>query len=296
MPLGRRWAASGTVEGHMVPLPHQVVWHLVPGIRVGVVRGGRLWIHAQRDRRREHPFGLVQGRRVDQQVAAVELHHAQLPGIERAQLRGGDVDALDLAAVFEMPGDVRVRVVAGTPLQQRRQPGARLAPLPGLFLARAFGLEPFLLLALGAQRIGLAEIDLGKAYALRAQREKQERLEAERARQEQARQRREARARLAALLQGRARNDPDADIARHFEYGGKIKRIHVTAAQLRALNAGELGVVQLDGRYLLVDAATLDEAERVFAPAVALRVDPQAPAADDPYADPRYQVPDDLVW
>jgi uncharacterized protein len=54
--------------------------------------------------------------------------------------------------------------------------------------------------------------------------------------------------------------------------------------------------VQLDGRYLLVDAATLDEAERVFAPAVALRVDPQAPAADDPYADPRYQVPDDLVW
>ncbi|MFP5373469.1 MAG: DUF2058 family protein [Gammaproteobacteria bacterium] len=147
----------------------------------------------------------------------------------------------------------------------------------------------------GAPQSG-AEIDLGKAYALRAQREKQERLEAERARQEQARQRREARARLAALLQGRACNDPDADIARHFEYGGKIKRIHVTAAQLRALNAGELGVVQLDGRYLLVDAATLDEAERVFAPAVALRVDPQAPAADDPYADPRYQVPDDLVW
>lgn len=139
-------------------------------------------------------------------------------------------------------------------------------------------------------------IDLGKAYALRAQREKQERIEAERLRQEQARQRREARARLAALLEGRALNDAAADIARHFEYGGKIKRIHVTAGQLRALNAGELGVVQLDGRYLLVDAATLDEAGAVFAPAVALRVDSDAPAADDPYADPRYQVPDDLVW
>lgn len=139
-------------------------------------------------------------------------------------------------------------------------------------------------------------IDLGKAYALRAQREKQERIEAERLRQEEARQRREARARLAVLLDGRALNDEAADIARHFEYGGKIKRIHVTAAQLRALNAGELGVVQLNGRYLLVDAATLGEAERVFAPAIALRVDPDAPAADDPYADPRYQVPDDLVW
>jgi uncharacterized protein YaiL (DUF2058 family) len=139
-------------------------------------------------------------------------------------------------------------------------------------------------------------IDLGKAYALRAQREKQERVEAERVRQEEARARREARARLAELLEGRALNDAASEIARHFEYGGKIKRIHVTTDQLRALNAGELGVVQLNGRYLLVDAATLDEAERVFAPAVALRVDPAAPAADDPYADPRYQVPDDLVW
>ena len=38
------------------------------------------------------------------------------------------------------------------------------------------------------------------------------------------------------------------------------------------------------------------EAEAIFAPAVALKVDPDAPAGDDPYADPKYQVPDDLVW
>lgn len=140
------------------------------------------------------------------------------------------------------------------------------------------------------------DIDLAKAYAIRAQREKDERIAAERAKQEEARQRREAKARLAALLQGKALNDPNADMARHFEYGGKIKRIHVTADQLRALNAGELGVVQLDGRYLLVTAALLAEAEAIFAPAVALKVDPDAPAEDDPYADPQYQVPDDLVW
>ena len=140
------------------------------------------------------------------------------------------------------------------------------------------------------------QMDLGKAYALRAQQEKQERIEAERRKQEEARQRREAKARLAELLQGKALNDPAAEIARHFDYGGKIKRIHVTADQLKALNAGLLGVVQLDGRYLLVDAPLLAEAEAVFAPAIALRVDPSAPASDDPYADPRYQVPDDLVW
>ena len=140
------------------------------------------------------------------------------------------------------------------------------------------------------------DIDLAKAYAIRAQREKDERIEAERLKQEEARKRREAKAALAAFIAGKGLNAADAEHVRHFEYGGKIKRIHVTADQLKALNAGELGVVQLDGRYVLVDAGTLAQAEAIFAPAIALKVDPDAPAEQDPYADPRYQVPDDLVW
>ena len=140
------------------------------------------------------------------------------------------------------------------------------------------------------------DIDLAKAYAIRAQREKDERIEAERLKQEEARKRREAKAALAAFVAGKGLNAADAEHVRHFEYGGKIKRIHVTADQLKALNAGELGVVQLDGRYVLVDAGTLAQAEAIFAPAVALKVDPDAPAEQDAYADPRYQVPDDLVW
>jgi uncharacterized protein YaiL (DUF2058 family) len=140
------------------------------------------------------------------------------------------------------------------------------------------------------------DIDLGKAYAIRAQKERDERIEAERIRQEEARIRREARAKLVEYLKDKALNVADAEIARHFSYGGKIKRIYVTAEQLRQLNAGELGVVQDKGRYLLVTAAVLAEAEAIFADAVALKVDPNAPAADDPYSDPQYQVPDDLVW
>lgn len=140
------------------------------------------------------------------------------------------------------------------------------------------------------------DIDLAKAYAIRAQKEKDERLEAERQKQEEARLRREARARLDELIKDKGLNDPNADIARHFEYGGKIKRIYVTAEQLKGLNAGELGVLQQNGRYILVTAALLVEAEAVFAPSVALKVDPNAPADEDPYADPQYQVPDDLVW
>jgi len=140
------------------------------------------------------------------------------------------------------------------------------------------------------------DIDLAKAYAIRAQKEKDDRIEAERLKQEEARLRREAKAKLDVLLEGKSSNDAGAEIARHFNYGGKIKRVYVTADQLKALNAGELGVLQQNGRYLLVTAEVLAQAEAIFAQAVALKVDPNAPADADPYADPQYQVPDDLVW
>ncbi len=139
-------------------------------------------------------------------------------------------------------------------------------------------------------------MDLGKAYALRAQKEKDDRIAAEKAKQDAARIRREARAALAVFLREKGLNDPNAELTRHFEYGGKIKRIHVNADQLKALNGGELGVVQNEGRYLLVSADVLDQASLLFAEAIALRVDPNAATEDDPYADPQYKVPDDLVW
>ena len=140
------------------------------------------------------------------------------------------------------------------------------------------------------------EIDLAKAYALRGEHEKRERIAAEQKKQDEARLRREAKAKLSELVKDKALNDPSAEHVRHFEYGGKIKRIHVTVEQLKALNAGDLGVLQDGGRYLLVTAALLAEAEAIFPQAIALKVDPDAPAADDPYSDPAYQVPDDLVW
>lgn len=140
------------------------------------------------------------------------------------------------------------------------------------------------------------EMDLARAYALRAQKEKDERIEAERLKQEAARIKREAKAKVAELLKDRALNDAAAELTRHFDYNGKIRRVHVNEAQLKALNAGDLGVVQLDGRYLLVEAALAREVQSLLPSLVALLVDPNAPPADDPYADPKYAVPDDLVW
>ena len=101
---------------------------------------------------------------------------------------------------------------------------------------------------------------------------------------------------VAALLKEKPLNAADAELTRHFEYNGKIRRVHVTDVQLKSLNAGELGVVQLDGRYLLVDALLAREVHALLPNLVALLVDPNLPAADDPYADPQFQVPDDLVW
>jgi uncharacterized protein YaiL (DUF2058 family) len=140
------------------------------------------------------------------------------------------------------------------------------------------------------------EIDLARAYAIRAQKEKDDRIEAERQKQEAARIKREAKAKVAELLKDKSLDAADAEQVRHFEYNGKIRRVHVTDAQLKALNAGELGVVQLDGRYLLVEAAVARDVHALLPSLVALLVDPHAPQADDPYADPKFAVPDNLVW
>jgi uncharacterized protein YaiL (DUF2058 family) len=131
-----------------------------------------------------------------------------------------------------------------------------------------------------AARAASAEIDLARAYALRAEQERAERVRAEREAAARAAARKAQRQQLLALLDGRALNREDAEHVRHFEYGGKIRRVYVSAEQLREVNDGVLGVIQCEGRYLLVPRA-LAEQVRVFAPAaVALLAEPGS-AVDD---------------
>ena len=140
------------------------------------------------------------------------------------------------------------------------------------------------------------EMDLARAYAIRAQTEKDERITAEREKQEAARLKREAKAKIVELLKDKTLNAEDAELVRHFDYNGKIRRVHVTEAQLKSLNVGDIGVVQLDGRYLLVDSAVAREVHALLPSLLALLVDPGASVAEDPCADPKFVVPDDLVW
>lgn len=134
------------------------------------------------------------------------------------------------------------------------------------------------------------EIDLAKAYAIRAQTEASERKRAEQEAAEQARIKRERKAKVQQLLEGKALNKTDVDQVRHFEYGGKIRRLYVDAAQLAELNAGKLGVIQHGGRYLLVAQSIAEQVREIDSHLVALLVDPSAGGVSED------GVPDDLMW
>jgi uncharacterized protein YaiL (DUF2058 family) len=134
------------------------------------------------------------------------------------------------------------------------------------------------------------EIDLAKAYAIRARAEASERQRAEREAAEQARLKRERKQKVQQLLQGKALNKPEAEQVRHFEYGGKIRRVYVDAAQLAALNAGELGIVQQGGHYLLVKRSLAEQVRDIDPHLLALLMEPGAGGIGDD------GVPDDLMW
>jgi uncharacterized protein YaiL (DUF2058 family) len=168
---------------------------------------------------------------------------------------------------------------ASRPESNKRQPGnpKHTKPLPGISKSSQ-------------------DIDLAKAFALRSQQDKQERERAEIEKREASERKKLAKETVAKLLQGQIQNAADADIARHFSYGGKIKRIYVNATQLPLLNSGMLGVVQFNGRYCLVAKDVVLGVREALPALVALYCDGSEESLPEGYDDPQFQVPDDLVW
>jgi uncharacterized protein YaiL (DUF2058 family) len=143
------------------------------------------------------------------------------------------------------------------------------------------------------------EPSLAHAYQIRAETEKREREEAQKRAQEEAQRKREQRQKLSALVAGKGQNNPAGEHARNFFYGKKIRKVNVTPEQFQQLNAGELGVAQVDGRFLILSPEIIREALSIAPQHVALFVPEGIGASnnpDDDYSDPRFQVPDDLVW
>jgi uncharacterized protein YaiL (DUF2058 family) len=132
------------------------------------------------------------------------------------------------------------------------------------------------------------DVDLARAYAMRAKFEREEREKAQREADRIAREKKERKTKLTALLNGKALNHADAEVPRHFPHGNKIRRVYCTKEQLASLNQGELAIVQLAGRYLLVEKDIALQAQAIQPESLVLLCDPNAPADDD--------VPADLVW
>ena len=134
------------------------------------------------------------------------------------------------------------------------------------------------------------ELSLEKAFALRKQEEKRQADQARQKKLEEDRQRKLLNKSIREIVQANRLNRDDAELARKFMFRGRIRKIHVTPEQLKALNAGELGIAYLSGSYHLL-ASEHTDAVRLLSEAHV--PDLSAGSADD---DEEFPVPDDLIW
>mgnify|MGYP006283765487 CR=1 FL=1 len=133
--------------------------------------------------------------------------------------------------------------------------------------------------------------DLERAWAARARAEKAEKEQAKQARVADQEARRKRNLELDRIVEGRVLNDDDAERPRYFEHLGRIRRVLCTPAQRDAINRGELGIVGLRGRYLIVEPDVVARYRRV--------ADDLVPdlSGREPEDDGEYPpVPDDIAW
>jgi uncharacterized protein len=146
------------------------------------------------------------------------------------------------------------------------------------------------------------EPSLAELYRAREQQTQKEQQAAKQLAERKAKEKRERKLKVTALVAGAALNIKDAEYARHFEYARKIRRIYLSNEQRALLNAGTLGIVQMDGQFLLLPHAIVESVHHIAPEFVALMgVNVEAAVApsetaDPNYTDPKFQIPDDLTW
>jgi uncharacterized protein YaiL (DUF2058 family) len=134
------------------------------------------------------------------------------------------------------------------------------------------------------------EVSLDRAYALR-EREEKKQAEATRTRKlAEDRRRRQLNKDLRAIVSKHRLNDSKAEVPRHFMYRGRIRKINLTPDQLKALNAGELGIAYLSGGYHLLAPGHVEAVRKLSEEHV-----PDLSSAE-PEEDSEYPIPDDLTW
>lgn len=138
-----------------------------------------------------------------------------------------------------------------------------------------------------------ARSDLERAWAARRRAEKAEKEREKQARVADQEARRKRNLELDGIVAGRVLNIESADLPRYFEHIGRIRRVLCTPEQRDAINRGDLGVVALRGRYLIVEPDVL-ERYRALAPDLVPDLSGREPEAEQDGDWP--EVPDDLTW
>ena len=150
-----------------------------------------------------------------------------------------------------------------------------------------------------------AEPTLAELYRARDLAAQKELQEAQRLNIEKALAKRARKNQALALIAGKAVNTKTdstgevEQVVRHFEYARKIRRIYLTAEQRNQLNAGELGIVQLDGHFTLLPHGVVAAVHAVAPEFIALMgasAEAVLPVEHPDYSDPKHQIPDDLTW
>ena len=134
-----------------------------------------------------------------------------------------------------------------------------------------------------------AEFSLGKAYALKRRDEQKQADHARNKKLAEDRQRRLLNNEIRNIVQTHRLNRKDAEIARNFVFKGRIRKIHVSPEQLKALNAGELGIAYLSGGYHLLANEQVEAVHQLSAEHVADLSIENEDDGDHP-------VPDELDW
>lgn len=169
-----------------------------------------------------------------------------------------------------------------TPKKSRRSPG-NAGQRPGVVSSPKK--EPG-----GGKQAAGGEVSLDRAYALRKQEEKKQADTARKRKQAEDRKRRQLNNEIRAIVSKHRLNDAHAEIPRHFMYRGRIRKINVTPVQLKALNAGELGIAYLSGGYHLLAPEHVEAVRKLSEDHI-----PDF-ASGETEEENEYPIPDDLAW
>jgi len=136
--------------------------------------------------------------------------------------------------------------------------------------------------------------DLERAWRARREAEKEEAERVKQARVADQEARRKRNLELDAIVEGKALNVDEAELPRYFEHLGRIRRVMCTSPQRDAINSGELGIVNLRGRYLIVEPDVLADYKALAEDLVPDLSGVEPEGGDDEKDYP--PVPDDLTW